>query len=167
MMDISSAAHATQTVTPVFRLQHHTRGQPCGLLIEGGIYNALDTSSMCMSARRSKIRFSIESGPCHWGGKCNIRVGKGTQKAFRAPSRRWKCLKCLRTYSRDDSARKHANVCGDGSIAMVTVDGRSPKLEREWRKGEEHIPKRAYSTEGWSTTCFFLFSIFIYSTTSV
>ncbi|OAX31492.1 hypothetical protein K503DRAFT_860726 [Rhizopogon vinicolor AM-OR11-026] len=140
-MMISSAAHSTQNGNPLaFRCRHHTRGQPCGLLIEGDIQDALEHFAH-VHVRPMVARSGSNFWTCRWGGKCNTRVCKGNFRRHVAGHLfRWKCLKCLRTYSRDDSARKHANDCGDGSIIMVPpLDGRLPKRKkRSGGKGKEH-----------------------------
>ncbi|OAX31282.1 hypothetical protein K503DRAFT_806194 [Rhizopogon vinicolor AM-OR11-026] len=143
MMDISLAAHATPNGDPlVFRCKHHTRGQPCGLLIEGDIQDTLEHFAHA-HVRPIVARSGSPSKfwTCRWGGKCNIRLLKGNFRRHVAGHLfRWKCLKCLRTYSRDDSARKHANDCGDGSIVMVPrLDGRPHKRrKRSGGKEKEH-----------------------------
>ncbi|OJA11983.1 hypothetical protein AZE42_04738 [Rhizopogon vesiculosus] len=146
MMVINSAAHATPNSDPlVFRCKHHTRGQPCGLLIEGDIQDALEHfAHVHVRPMVTRSGSPSEFWTCRWGGKCNIRVRKGNfRRHVVGHFFRWKCLNCLRTYSRDDSARKHANVCGDGSIIMVPrLNARPPKRrKRSDGNGRENKPQ--------------------------
>jgi hypothetical protein len=43
---------------------------------------------------------------------------------------RWKCSNCPCTYSRDDTARKHARGCGDGRILMIPLLDDHKRRER-------------------------------------
>ncbi|KAG1832733.1 hypothetical protein EV424DRAFT_1367880 [Suillus variegatus] len=108
----------------ILRCQHHVQGQPCGVLIKGGF------SSVLKHFAYMHVRPHISSNArsdrpeefwiCRWGGKCDSRIRKeGFKRHVLGHLVRWKCSTCSSTYSRDDSARKHAKDCGDGRIVML------------------------------------------------
>ncbi|KAG2149178.1 hypothetical protein DEU56DRAFT_781110 [Suillus clintonianus] len=122
--DIGPAPHPTPSgVLSVVRCQHHIQGQPCGVLIEGEISSILEHFA-CMHVRprmfaNAKSQHPPEFWTCRWGGGCDSRMRKeGIKRHVLGHIFRWKCLTCSSTYSRDDSARKHAKECGDGRISM-------------------------------------------------
>ncbi|KAG2074960.1 hypothetical protein BDR04DRAFT_1092650, partial [Suillus decipiens] len=104
--------------------QHHdAQGQPCGVLIEGEIADIMEHFARvhvrpCISAdARSDI--PSKYWDCCWGGKCNSCILKeGFRRHVLGHLARWKCSTCSLTYSRDDSARKHAKHCKHSRISM-------------------------------------------------
>lgn len=119
---------------PNIRCQHHVQGQPCGVLVEGGFPGILEHFA-CMHVRprisanaRSDLHVPSEFWTCCWGGKCGSRIRKeGFRRHVLGHLARWKCSTCSSTYSRDDSARKHAKDCGDGRIVMQPRLGVCPR----------------------------------------
>lgn len=112
------------------RCQHHVQGQPCGVLIEGGVPGIVEHFA-CMHVR-PRISANARSDcpskfwTCRWGGRCDSRIRKeGFRRHVLGHLVRWKCSTCSSTYSRDDSARKHAKDCGDGRIVPIML----PQLE--------------------------------------
>ncbi|KAG1883174.1 hypothetical protein F4604DRAFT_326449 [Suillus subluteus] len=105
------------------RCQHYVQGQPCGVLIEGGVPDILEHFA-CRHVRPRLSANARSDRPskfwtCRWGGKCDTRIRKGGLKRHVLGHLvRWKCSTCPLTYSRDDSARKHAKDCGNGRIFM-------------------------------------------------
>jgi len=141
-MEIMPTGHATQLSGPhVFRCQHHARGEPCGLLIEGDIQDALEHFARVHVHRPGPMVTKSSSPPefwtCRWGGKCNVCMLKENfRRHVTAHFVRWQCLNCTRTYSRDDSARKHARDCGgDGSIITVPRLDDRPRKRRKRANG--------------------------------
>ncbi|KAG2074952.1 hypothetical protein BDR04DRAFT_1092622 [Suillus decipiens] len=106
------------------RCQHHDiQDQPCGVLIEGEIADILEHFARvhvrpCISAdARSDI--PSKYWDCRWGGKCDSFILKeGFRRHVLGHLARWKCSTCSSTYSRDDTARKHAKHCKDSRIFM-------------------------------------------------
>lgn len=104
--------------------QHHdVQGQPCGVLIEGGVLGILKHFA-CVHVRPRISANARSASPskfwiCRWGGKCDSRIRKeGFKRHVLGHLVRWGCSTCSLTYSRDDSARKHAKDCGNGRIFM-------------------------------------------------
>lgn len=110
------------------RCRHYVQGRPCGVPIEGGLPGILEHIARVHVRPRisanARSDLPSEFWVCRWNGKCNTRIRKeGFRRHVLGHLVRWKCSTCSSTYSRDDSARKHARDCGDGMIVM------QPRLE--------------------------------------
>jgi len=119
---IAQATHHTPFDGPrMLRCPYHTRGRPCGLLIDGGIpaIGAHFASVHVGPGRSAKSGRPKEYWTCRWGGECNKPMRRKYFKRHVVSHLvGWKGSNCSKTYSRDDSARKHAKDCGDGMIFM-------------------------------------------------
>ncbi|KAG2146961.1 uncharacterized protein EDB93DRAFT_459144 [Suillus bovinus] len=133
--DSRSTPASTASGDPnILRCQHHVQGQPCGVLIKGGFPGILKHFA-CIHVRprisaNTRSDHPSEFWICRWGGKCDSCIRKeGFKRHVLGHLVRWKCSTCPLTYSRDDSARKHAKDCGDGRIIMVPrLEGRPRRL---------------------------------------
>lgn len=110
------------------RCRHYVQGQPCGVLIEGGLPGILEHFAYVHVRPRvsanARSDHPSEFWVCRWNDKCGTRIRKeGFRRHVLGHLVRWKCSTCSSTYSRDDSARKHSRDCGDGRIVM------QPRLE--------------------------------------
>ena len=119
-----------QTVLPLlhavrlrFICQHHPlEGHgPCGQLIDGDALDALDHfASAHVHSMGESSRSDPEKWICHWRGRCGIGMRRENFRRHIVKHLfRWKCSNCLSSYSRDDTAKKHAKGCGDGQMHMV------------------------------------------------
>ncbi|OJA15323.1 hypothetical protein AZE42_10863 [Rhizopogon vesiculosus] len=120
--DTNPPVHATLYGGPlIFKCQYYVQGGPCGLLIEGD--EVLEDALEHVTNVHTTSGSLPEVWTCLWGGNCNSRMKGNARRHVGAHIVRWQCANCLLTYSRDDSAKKHAKDCGDGYIFMV------PRLE--------------------------------------
>ncbi|KAG2066098.1 hypothetical protein BDR04DRAFT_1160644 [Suillus decipiens] len=109
-----------QAPTPIpscsLRCQHHNaQGQPCGMLIEGEIADILEH----FARMHVCPRISPKYWTCRWGGQCGkYTLKEGFKRHILGHLARWECSACSSTFSRGDTARKHARHCGNGRIFM-------------------------------------------------
>ncbi|OAX31294.1 hypothetical protein K503DRAFT_814047 [Rhizopogon vinicolor AM-OR11-026] len=115
--------HATPNGGPlIFRCQYYVQGGPCGLLIEGD--EVLEDALEHVTSVHTNFGSLPEVWTCLWGGNCNSHIRKGNARRHVGTHVvRWQCANCPSSYSRYDSAKKHAKDCGDGHVFMV------PRLE--------------------------------------
>ena len=101
-----------------FLCQHYPQDGhgPCGELIDGGIDDAYE--------HFARVHVHPGSAPekwtCRWQGHCgNPRLKVNFKRHVKSHLLRWGCLNCARTYSRDDTANKHARNCGGMEYIVV------------------------------------------------
>jgi hypothetical protein len=140
MMDLDVGRHTPTGGPLVFRCRHYIRaqGRLCGMLVEGDLSDALEHFSRAHvhPAVRARSRPPSKHWTCRWRDNCGSRVLKENFKRHvMAHIARWKCSGCPTTFSRNDTARRHAKSCGDGRILMVPRLDDRPK--RTGRKGNE------------------------------
>ncbi|OAX31451.1 hypothetical protein K503DRAFT_83624 [Rhizopogon vinicolor AM-OR11-026] len=121
--DTDPPVHATLNGGPLmFKCQYYVQGGPCGLSIEGD--EILEDVLEHVTSVHTNSNSLPEVWTCLWGGNCNSCIRKGNaRRHIGTHVVRWQCANCPSSYSRDDSAKKHAKDCGDGHIFMV------PRLE--------------------------------------
>jgi hypothetical protein len=104
-------------------LQYSRSGVPCGALIEGDLDDALEHFGRTHIARAMAVTHESlsECWTCRWGGKCHGRrmLKTGFRRHIMSHFARWICPGCSKTFSRDDSARKHIKKRGHGRMVVV------------------------------------------------